>query len=427
MRRQLGIGVAVVILLSLATPLNAATPKAGGTCSKSGLTKIASGKKFTCVKSGKRFIWVRGPAAAKPKIAPAVDLSKSAGITSSSELSSIEVCKTVDLTFRGTGSNGFPRPANLANGKSEIKILALPIIFEEIPFTETDLKNLQDALKQTTEFYARTSFNRVKITFDIPAKNLWVNLKTSAKDYGILPNKPQQNNEVIVKDALMLADQEIDFSKYDSVIIESGFSSATSVGQGFSGQIFTTKTGNINGATLQIGRAAGKANIIAHELGHSLYGLEDLYVFLNSQRPTVPEPLPAGRWDLMSDAGLQSDFFGWNKFLMGWMKDEEVRCIQNQSSSTHYLADHTSSLGTKLLLVNLKPGVTIAMESRPQSSQSQALLVYKIDSSINHGEGPITAEKFLMSKGDTKSIENWRIEVKDSSSTGLLVSLIKSN
>jgi M6 family metalloprotease-like protein len=315
----------------------------------------------------------------------------------------------------------------LVNGKSEIKILALPIIFEEIPFTETDLKNLQDALKQTTEFYARTSFNRVKITFDIPARNLWVNLKTSAKDYGILPNKPQQNNEVIVKDALMLADQEIDFSKYDSVIIESGFSSATSVGQGFSGQIFTTKTGNINGATLQVGRAAGQANIIAHELGHSLYGLEDLYVFLNSQRPTVPEPLPAGRWDLMSDASFQSDFFGWNKLLMSWMKDDEVRCIQNQSSSTHYLADHTSSLGTKLLLVNLKPGVTIAMESRPQSSQSQALLVYKIDSSINHGDGPITTEKFLMSKGDTKSTENWRIEVKDSSSTGLLVSLIKSN
>jgi hypothetical protein len=112
---------------------------------------------------------------------------------------------------------------------------------------------------------------------------------------------------------------------------------------------------------------------------------------------------------------------------MSWMKDDEVRCIQNQSSSTHCLADHTSSLGTKLLLVNLKPGVTIAMESRPQSSQSQALLVYKIDSSINHGDGPITTEKFLMSKGDTKSIENWRIEVKDSSSTGLLVSLIKSN
>ena len=427
MRRPVGIGVVAVLLLSLATPLNAATPKVGSTCSKSGITKMASGKKFTCIKSGKRLIWARGPAVAKPKVAPSVDLSKSASITPSSELSSLEICKTVDLTLRGTGSNGFPRPANLANGKSEIKILALPIIFEEIPFTETDLKNLQDALKQTTEFYARTSFNRIKITFDIPAKNLWVKLNTSAKDYGILPNKPQQNNEVIVKDALMLADQEIDFNKYDSVIIESGFTSSTSVGQGFSGQSFTTKTGNINGATLQIGQAAGKANIIAHELGHSLYGLEDLYVFLNSQRPTVPEPLPAGRWDLMSDAGLQSDFFGWNKLLMGWMKDEEVRCVQNQSSSTHYLADHTNSVGTKLLLINLKPGITIAIESRPQSSKSQALLVYKIDSNIHHGEGPITAEKFLMSKGEIKNMDNWSIEVKESAPTGLIVSLIKSS
>lgn len=258
MRRQGGIGLAVVLLLSLATPLNAATPKVGGTCSKSGLIKIASGKKFTCVKSGKRLIWARAAAKAKPKVLPAVDLANSASITSSSELSPLEVCKTVDLTLRGTGSNGFPRPANSANGKSEIKILALPIIFEEIPFTETDLVNPQSALKQTSEFYAKTSLNRVKITFEIPAKNLWVKLKTSAKDYGILPNKPQQNNEIIVKDTFLLADQQLDFSKYDSVIIESGFTSLTSIGQGSSGQTFTTKTGNINGATLQVGQAAGR-------------------------------------------------------------------------------------------------------------------------------------------------------------------------
>ena len=60
MRRQVGIGVAVLLLLSLATPLNAATPKAGSACSKSGLTKIASGKKFTCVKSGNKLAWNNG-------------------------------------------------------------------------------------------------------------------------------------------------------------------------------------------------------------------------------------------------------------------------------------------------------------------------------------------------------------------------------
>jgi M6 family metalloprotease-like protein len=392
-----------------------------------GKTQVVKGKTFTCSKSGKKLSWVRNVSIDSTKTPSIVDLSRSAIITPVSDLSPLETCKTIDLTSRGVGTNGFPRQANLANGKSELKILVLPIIFEEISFTDTDLANLQNALKQTSDFFARTSFNRVKITFEVPAKNLWVKLTTTAKDYGILPNKPQQNNEIIVKDTFMLADKEIDFSKYDSVVIESGYTPLTSVGQGFGGQVFSTKTGNVVGATLEIGRAAGQAHIIAHELGHSLYGLEDLYVFLNSQRPSVPEPKPAGRWDVMSDSSGLDDFFGWNKLLMGWMKDDEVRCVQNQNSSTHYLVDNRSSVGTKLLLINLAPGVTIAMESRLFYSKNQGLLVYKIDTNTNHGDGPITAEKNTMDKGQKKTFDGWTIEVKDSSPTGLLVNVSKSN
>ncbi len=404
-----------------------AAVKQGAKCTKAGKVQTAKGKTYTCLKSGNRLSWVRNTVSNNTKVPSIVDLSQSSSITPVSDLSPVEVCKTIDLTSRGVGTNGFPRPANLANGKSEIKILALPIIFEEIPFTDTDLSKLQNALKQTSDFYAKASYNRVKLTFDIPAKNLWVKLKTTAKDYGILPNKPQQNNEIIVKDTFLLADQQIDFSKYDSVVIESGYSVLTSVGQGFGGQVFSTKTGNINGATLEIGQAAGSANIIAHELGHSIYGLEDLYVFLNSQRPSVPEPIPGGRWDVMSDASSLNEFFGWNKLLMGWIKDEEVRCVQNQSSSTHYLSDFSSSLGTKLLLINLKPGVTIAMESRNNYSSGQGLLVYKIDTNINHGDGPITAEKLLLRKGEKRVMDNWNIELIDNTSKGLLVSVIKSS
>jgi M6 family metalloprotease-like protein len=404
-----------------------AVVKQGAKCTKVGKSEVVKGKTYTCLKSGSKKTWVRNTASTKPKVPIVVDLSKSPSITPVADLSPIETCKTIDLTPRGAGSNGFPRPSNLANGKSEIKILALPIIFEEIPFTDTDLSKLQSALKQTSDFYAKASYNRIKLTFEIPTKNLWVKLTTSAKDYGILPNKPQQNNEIIVNDTFLLADQQIDFSKYDSVIIESGRSQLTSIGQGFGGQVFSTKTGNINGATLEIGQAAGSANIIAHELGHSIYGLEDLYVFLNSQRPSVPEPVPGGRWDVMSDASSLNEFFGWNKLLMGWIKDEEVRCVQNQISSTHYLSDFSNSLGTKLLLINVKPGVTIAMESRNNYSSGQGLLVYKIDTNISHGDGPITAEKLLLRKGEKRSIDNWNIELIDNTSTGLLVSVSKTN
>ena len=415
------------LTLSLASAPASAAIKQGAKCTKVGKSEVVKGNTFTCLKSGSKMTWVRNTVTIKPKVPIVVDLSGSNSITPIADLSPIETCKTIDLTYRGVGSNGFPRPANLANGKSEIKILALPIIFEEIAFTESDLDNLQSALKQTSDFYAQASYNRIKLTFDIPAKNLWVKLKTSAKDYGILPNKPQQNNEIIVKDTFLLADQQIDFSKYDSVIIESGKSQLTSIGQGFGGQVFNTKTGTINGATLEVGQTAGQANIVAHELGHSIYGLEDLYVFLNSQRPTVPDPTPAGRWDVMSDASLQSDFFGWSKLLMGWIKDEEVRCVQNQISSTHYLSDFSNSLGTKLLLINVKPGVTIAMESHNNYSSGQGLLVYKIDTNISHGDGPITAEKLLLRKGEKRSIDNWNIELIDNTSTGLLVSVSKTN
>jgi M6 family metalloprotease-like protein len=417
----------LTLLFSGSVVVANAAVKQGAKCTKVGKIQSVKGKTFTCLKSGNKLSWVQNTAVKGTKIPSIVDLSKSSTITPIADLSPIEVCKTIDLTSRSIGTNGFPRPANVANGKSEIKILVLPIIFEEIPFTDADLTNLQKALKETSDFYARSSFNRVKLTFEIPAKNLWVRLKTTAKDYGILPNKPQQNNEIIVKDTFLLADKEIDFSKYDSVIIESGYSSLTSVGQGFGGQVFSTKTGNINGATLEIGRAAGSANIIAHELGHSIYGLEDLYVFLNSQRPSVPDPVPGGRWDVMSDASGLTDFFGWNKLLMGWMKDEEVRCLQNQSATTHYLSGNTSSVGTKLLLINLAPGVTLAMESRTYYSDNQGLLVYKIDTNINHGDGPITAEKNTLDKGQKKTFGNWTIEVKDSTPTGLLVSAVKSN
>jgi hypothetical protein len=49
-------------------PFNAsAAVKAGDTCKKAGSTSTANGKKFTCIKSGKKLVWNKGVAVAKPK------------------------------------------------------------------------------------------------------------------------------------------------------------------------------------------------------------------------------------------------------------------------------------------------------------------------------------------------------------------------
>ncbi|NBP12668.1 MAG: hypothetical protein EBU38_05450 [Actinobacteria bacterium] len=50
-----------LLLLAHQTPsISATSPKAGAFCSKAGITKNYKGKKYTCIKSGKRLVWNKG-------------------------------------------------------------------------------------------------------------------------------------------------------------------------------------------------------------------------------------------------------------------------------------------------------------------------------------------------------------------------------
>ncbi len=64
MKKLLGSLIALALFL---VPMNAiAAVKAGDTCKKAGATATANGKKYTCIKSGKKLVWNKGAAVAKP-------------------------------------------------------------------------------------------------------------------------------------------------------------------------------------------------------------------------------------------------------------------------------------------------------------------------------------------------------------------------
>ena len=64
MKKLLSVFVAAALFL---VPLNAvAAVKAGDTCKKVGTTATANGKKYTCIKNGKKLVWSKGVAIAKP-------------------------------------------------------------------------------------------------------------------------------------------------------------------------------------------------------------------------------------------------------------------------------------------------------------------------------------------------------------------------
>jgi hypothetical protein len=60
------------------------------------------------------------------------------------------------------------------------------------------------------------------------------------------------------------------------------------------------------------------------------------------------------------------------------------------------------------------------VEVRQNNNGSKGLLIYKIDSSIAHGDGPIIAQKELLFSGNTLTLNGWKITPLDQDSSGVL-------
>jgi hypothetical protein len=52
--------LAIAVCFAPLSQASAVTAKAGGSCSKLKTTSIVKGKKFTCIKSGKKLVWDKG-------------------------------------------------------------------------------------------------------------------------------------------------------------------------------------------------------------------------------------------------------------------------------------------------------------------------------------------------------------------------------
>ena len=425
-----------VLLFALLTPTQAtAAVKAGGVCKKAGQVSNFAGKKFTCIKSGQRLIWNKGvvitktKSAASPTPSKEIDLSASALITPVDLLTPLDICKTADVTTRSSGNNGFPRPKGTLIGAVNPKILFIPLSFPDAPaFTDADLTRMEGVFKEVQDFYKKASYGLVNIEYQVVDRSKWLMMDVTAASLGLTYPLPQQNNTEALKVILSRVDPSINFDLYDGVTIETARYAGGGVGQAFLGQEFVTKNGVAKGVSLETAMSAGSFKTLAHELGHTLFGLEDLYVFLNAQRPSVPGgPNPAGSWDMMSNSS--SAFFGWSKFLNGWLDAPQIRCVSNQVKTIHYLEDiDKATVKPKLLTINLQEGVTISSEVRCRELYNYTdcgALIYKIDTRINHGDGPITAESSLLYEGNSKVMDGWKISALKNGKEGMLIEVEK--
>jgi M6 family metalloprotease-like protein len=455
MRRKSRLALAIVVLLSLSSPVYAAAPKAGSKCTKAGQTSTSAGIKYTCVKSGKKLVWNKGVALKKAEPAPVPSaettvevkslLSSDPRITAFSALTSLDICKTVDKTpdyYQNAvlHKNGFPRPVKSMSGKNSAKVLVIPLSFTDLPFRKekyqrvqlftSDLDMLNETIPLVNESYKKLSAGRFEITIDVlPEKDWWIINSDNPLSgvWGV-------DNFGKIVEIIEKHKKDFNFDDYDTYAFITGFGVQGQSGLGsaqaqFSMTHKSAKLGSFN-AVLMAG-GFNNTTLWVHELGHSLYGFEDLYLFSEARSQSsgtlgLRDMNVPNKWDLMADS-TRSVFLEWNKFLMGWIKDSEVRCLSDQSTSIHYLSDVDTTTDPKLLTINLAPGVTLAAEVRTAAGVDKGLLLYIINTYTNHGEGPILTQNTLLAKGQTKAMLGWEFTVLDSDEKGLLFSAKKTD
>lgn len=60
MKKSFALLLSILLLIALPISSSSAAIKAGSKCAKAGTTSTSAGKKYTCIKSGKKLIWNKG-------------------------------------------------------------------------------------------------------------------------------------------------------------------------------------------------------------------------------------------------------------------------------------------------------------------------------------------------------------------------------
>jgi hypothetical protein len=106
--KRLIVGMSVALVLTSLPTYSATPPKAGATCSKLGSSTTYQGKKFTCIKSGKKMIWNKG-IAVKSSSSQTSPITPKPTPTPNSTLSSVSsICGSLPNLF----TSGIERISN---------------------------------------------------------------------------------------------------------------------------------------------------------------------------------------------------------------------------------------------------------------------------------------------------------------------------
>jgi M6 family metalloprotease-like protein len=304
-----------------------------------------------------------------------------------------------------TWNAAYPKPARRLN--AVLVFLSFP---DAEPLTSPE-QLTADHFPGTSTFFERASYGRFTLR-PHPLRH-WLTMPHASTAYAIQRDWNAAHRAAYLRDALAVADAQVDFSAYDVVYFVAD-PDAPGVDSDATKVVNLDVPLRADGTEIRrfvtvFEKHPPDRLVLAHETGH-VFDLPDLY-----HRPADGAgdwDTYVGDWDLMgSQFGLAPDLFGWHKWKLGWLEPRQVVCVPGGGPRRLTLEPLGAGpgvpvagaagapafglgRGTKLAVVRTGPDSVLAFEARgpvgnDRGACRSGVLVYRVSSDAASGRGPV--------------------------------------
>ncbi|MFF7441102.1 M6 family metalloprotease domain-containing protein [Streptomyces sp. NPDC008122] len=322
-------------------------------------------------------------------------------------------------------SEGLPTAPGYVRSTGRVRALNLMIDFPDAPGDGPAMGRFREFFPQTADWFRVSSYGRLHYQAEAPIPD-WLRMPRPFSSYGIERGSPYEPGyRSFVEDIVKAADARVDFSAYDLVNVlvtpNAGPSALDTVlSVTFSGNDDAPYADGVplaNTSFVYSRQDDGSGSfpetgyrVLPHENGH-VFGLPDLYT--SDGGGTV------GHWDIMSeDWGADNDLLGWHKWKLGWLDNDQVSCASTPGTGDYSLTPLAITGGPKLVFVPLSGTSGYAVEVRSKDGNDEAVckqgvLVYRVESDVDTGHGPVTVADSDRSSGGCTRRANVHAELSD--------------
>lgn len=428
--------IAVVISILIIIPGNAyavtdqiSTAKS---CSKINKEKIVNKVKYSCQLSGKKLVWkqlknqpkvnnfnftstcqfdpnspvewaeleklhlINTCASFYKYVSYKMTDSPKTSFDATSGSADIQQCKIKQPTGQYYPWRGFANDSQMLNyynaqasPRPNMRIQAIPLSWSDYQDNGNPKKDYEKYFTFLKEYVENLSDNGSNVTFNIPDK--YFQMPKPLLEYKDIEfhGAPTSNKSIFWRDAILASDAGIDFTGVTvSIIIVTPNTPVERFGgnpdgNGMSAEgpldhIITlpplnTKVQHKNSIFLS-------PQLMIHELTHAGLDMGDYY--------------GTGIWSHLGNGHF--DHLGWDRYISGFMSDEQIYCVDGKQSSIRLIAPSVAKgQFKKLVVVPISTSKVLVVESIRSAGykyklpkEFQGALVYTVDVSITaHGEG----------------------------------------